>query len=128
MNTERLLNVAKALRESPAPDRFTMESIHACGTPACALGHYAARPDLQSEFRLQMPYGFEMANGAEMTPELDGPEICGHFGISKQQALQLFSDSQDYDDERGPIGAGCGDAKTAIEAAEYIERFVADHV
>lgn len=56
----RLLDVALALRESKNPEAFTMRFYtwgwsstgyvlypHPCRNPECALGHYAARSDLQ---------------------------------------------------------------------------------
>jgi hypothetical protein len=53
----RLLNVAKALRDAAEAKKFfCMRDIAIvrddCGTPACALGHYAARRDLQATFEL----------------------------------------------------------------------------
>ena len=111
MNKERLLNVAKALRESPNPDAFTMRTIaHPCGTPGCALGHYAARRDLQDAFNLDHAgYLTSISDESPFETELK------HFGISEEQEDELF-------------GAwGCADAKTPLAAAEYIERFVAEH-
>lgn len=126
MNTERLLNVAKALRESPNPDKFSMELIHSCGSPACALGHYAARSDLQQTFMLSPEaWGFRLiGTGPEDWLLFDGKEVCEHFDITEEQARELFRDSN-YEDY-GEIPCGCGGAKTAIEAADYIERFVAE--
>lgn len=64
----RLLNVARALRESPNPKAFTMlRFVHGddsfsntvgsaadwCGTPACALGHYGSRTDLQKIVKIR---------------------------------------------------------------------------
>lgn len=124
MNKERLLNVAKALRESPNPETFSMEFFHRCGTPACALGHYAARADLQSTFELREGFGFQLAGKpAADTLMFDGEEICEHFGITQEDAYRLFRDSDDDGDREIPCG--CGGAQTAIEAAEWIERFVA---
>ena len=112
MNKERLLNVAQALRESPNQDRFTMRQFvyapdaeHTCGSPACALGHYAFRGDLQKTFT---PDSFRTGGLA-----CDAPEVQEHFGITSRQACQLFS------------AAGCGEAQTTSAAAEYIEKFVA---
>lgn len=114
MNAKRLLNVAKALRESPAPDQFTMgQYAHRCGTPACALGHYAARHDLQGQFVLHQGHDGIFCVGAD---DDDVPyhdrRVLHHFGIDGEDAERLF----------GPTG--CGSAKTPIKAAEYIERFV----
>jgi hypothetical protein len=122
MNAERLLNVARALREAPDNGNFTMEFYcwsgkeFDCGTPACAIGHYAARQDLQKLFFI--------ANGQMMVhyPNGDWPIMVDsdksivplqHFGITYEEWDELF----DVD--------GCGNAATAIEAAEYIEQFVA---
>lgn len=128
MHAERLLNIAKACRESPSPEKFDMSQIHMCGTPACALGHYVARKDLQQTFELRHPYGIQVVGGTDFVG-IDSQEILDHFGITASQAAELFDEPQDYeyddDGEDGmPVGAGCGNARTAIQAAEYIERFV----
>lgn len=111
MNKERLLNVAKALREARNPEAFTMRTIaHPCGTPACALGHYAARPDLQDAFILTSE-GTLVSTDGESPFEME----LKHFEISAEQEYELF-------------GAwGCADATTPIAAADYIERFVAEN-
>jgi hypothetical protein len=130
MNEQALLNVAKACRESKNPNEFTMAChINRCGTPACAFGHYAAREDLQSDFIILNPEEIESL-AAENDGELDAsdgvllrstrksvgfdsPEVAEHFGLLDEEMSELFS------------GFGCGEAETPIEAAEYIERFVA---
>lgn len=113
MNTVNVLNVARALRESPNPERFTMKFFgFGCGTPACALGHYAARRDLQDVLSLTPTGGLGLADG---TPAFDGwdePVVHEHFGLDYQDLRNLFSPW------------GCGGATTALEAAEYIEHFV----
>jgi hypothetical protein len=122
MNKERLLNVAKALRESPNPDDFTMKWVrNECGTPACALGHYAAREDLQSEFRLleldrlaSPGVAIRSLQTGDLVAWCD-PDVLNHFGIDREQNSLLFSSD------------GCDVAQTAAEAAEYIERFVSEH-
>ena len=105
---KRLLNVAKALRESPAPERFSMEyyAHRDCGTPACALGHYAARRDIQRTFTIERDgaFGFDI--------EYEG-QIGDHFGLFDEEVNELFGTF------------GCRDAKTPAQAARYIERFVA---
>jgi hypothetical protein len=123
MNKEYLLNVAKALRESPYAAMFSMTDYAnpACGTPMCALGHYAARQDLQSLLvldnkrrasRYDSPV-FYADSGKAVT--YDSARLCEHFGISSDDADELF----------GPDG--CDNAATPIEAANYIEHFVAEH-
>jgi hypothetical protein len=119
MNKERLLNVAKALRESPEPKAFTMVRVHTCGTPACALGHYAARRDLQQVFQLSPTAEFGELTigvwGATRSTNAWLDFVAHHFGITKDQAYRLFG------------GFGCDNAQTPIRAASYIERFVATH-
>ena len=112
VHSKRLLNVAKALRESPRPMMFSMRRfVHSCGTPMCALGHYAQRLDLQRTFRLSNRC--LMANGS--VADFDGDEVKAHFGIKYDDAEKLFD------------AWGCNRAQTNIQAAEYIEDFVANH-
>lgn len=132
---KRLLNVAKALREAPEPKYFKMSTFangssdwtgegeppeNFCGTPACALGHYAARRDLQREFKIwtDKRYGY-----AGILARSDGSSefeaAAEHFGLTYDpydgdgEVYELFAPS------------GCGGAKTPKQAARYIERFVA---
>lgn len=112
MNKQRLLNVARALRESPNPEMFTMKLyLHSCGTPACALGHYGVRSDLQDEFYSD-EHGALYASGGN--PWIFAAAKA-HFDLRDKEADELFDSD------------GCGNAKTAIDAAEYIEKFVARH-
>lgn len=115
MNRERLLNVARALRESPAPDDFTMQRYgNPCGTPACALGHYAARCDLQQQFRLWEDGDNRSYHLTSLGLDYESRDVIEHFDLSGwPDAEELF----------GP--EGCGGALTAVAAAEYIERWVA---
>lgn len=129
---KRLLNVARALRESPNPQKFTMERVFACdyiagedkdgfcGTPACAIGHYAHRKDLQKLLKIEIMYNsyetvakVRYSDMRSMT--IDDDRILEHFGITAGQAIELFS------------GGGCGKAKTPKQAARYIEQFVANY-
>lgn len=126
MNKERLLNVARALRESPNPEQFHMSSYgHNCNTPCCAIGHYAARPDLQDAFALDK-YGWLILRNGDSTNYFR-PEVLEHFDITPAQASALFSgetDGDDFDEDGVPTQVwGCDSAKTAIEAAEFIEAF-----
>jgi hypothetical protein len=122
MNKERLLNVAKALRESKNPEMFDMEYHvhHECGTPACAFGHYAARQDLQDAFKIVFDggwrsYWIETTDGQNQNVWWDDDCVREHFDISDKQARLLF------------FSKGCGNAQTPTEAAEYIEHFVAEN-
>jgi len=117
---QRLLNVAKALRESPAPDQFRMDDvINDCGTPACAFGHYACRADLQSAYCPQVIH-FDrgdvwhvVLSGTSTHVSYTGQHVREHFGLDRSEVTELFE------------GDGCGMANTANEAANYIEQFVA---
>ena len=126
MNRGRLLNVARALRESPNPEKFSMDVYaHPCGTPACAFGHYAARPDLQSAFRLEDGTPVS-AEGICRMYYLE--DVLDHFGITIEDARELFSGGGDpFEVEDEYRKCGCGGAKTAIEAAEFVERWVEAH-
>jgi len=122
MNKERLLNVAKALWESKNPEKFDMDHHihHECGTPACAFGHYAARQDLQDAFRIVFDgqwrcHWIETTDGKNENVWWDDECVRKHFDISEKEARMLF------------FARGCGGAKTPVEAAKYIERFVAKH-
>lgn len=128
MRTDRLLLVARALRESDRPQAFCMSRIHTCGTANCAFGHYVARRDLQQVF--QFPLGdcadriYEHTHGNTNNMILQGVwgatteigiwrrAIMDHFGLNFDQTELIF----------GPHG--CNDAETAEQAAEYIERYV----
>lgn len=123
MNKERLLNVAKACRESRNPDQFSMARyVNTCGTPACAFGHYAARADLQDEFSINTEQNPKRWNDEgvhdKKTGEqiwYDSDEVLAHFDATEEELKVLFNTR------------GCGGARTPEQAAEYIERFVAEH-
>ena len=103
---------------------------HPCGTPGCALGHYAAREDLQSDFRIGNDVLADLFNtivsrrtGKALT--LTSREVCEHFGIDHYQARMLFGPPLP------PYGRQTDDrvahhATTPTEAAEWIERFIAN--
>jgi hypothetical protein len=114
---ERLLNVARAVRESPVPNEFTMaEVVLDSGMPACAFAHYAWRTDLQDAFTpRKLPGGYTdiacTATGQRVPyfSEL----VLEHFAMNEEENVELFS------------AHGCGGARTPEQAAEYIEKFVA---
>ncbi len=116
---KRLLNVARALRESEIPKDFRMVAFrNECGTPACALGHYVARQDLQRAFTWGRPGGdyprdrFPHSKKSGHEVFYTYPEIQEHFGLNEKQLEELFGED------------GCGDARGPRSAAQYIERFV----
>ena len=96
---------------------------HNCGAPACALGHYALRTDLQSDFVLDAD-GIVKTNLPFTTPDgipiiapnprnLRGAadrRVCEHFDISLREASALFGTG------------GCNNAKTPGQAASFIRK------
>lgn len=114
---ERLLNVARALREDPDPSNFSMRTFGKCRTPACALGHYASRRDLQQAFYLRRDgwLGMKDSSGkrGREARGIDDPFVHEHFGINHAESDDLFGRS------------GCGGALAPFQAADYIEAFVA---
>lgn len=149
---KHLLNVARALRDAhAAKSKFDMGAFvfghlgaissdfdystnqyvtcnrekEFCGTPACALGHYAARTDLQRLLKIEyrkkhgVPYAQlnwfgakRNNNGGMACPDYDHEKFQQHFGLNYHEMEELFG------------GDGCGGATTALQAAKYIERFV----
>lgn len=120
MNTQqanRLLNVARACRESEHADKFTMTKFtYSCGTPGCALGNYAGRGDLQKVFSIRWSDDLQALDLFFRDRETveNSVEIQNYFGVSKSEAWRMFSLS------------GCNNAQTPEAAADYIEQFVRD--
>ena len=110
---QRLLNVARALREAPRPEQFYMGAFaRPCGSPACALGHYAARTDMDQPFSLGADSCLWFEGRWVSSLALFNRLIPEHFGITSREADQLF------------YGDGCGRAQTPEQAIAYIENFV----
>lgn len=117
---KRLLKLAEILDTADAEHRKKGEPtynqdqlIHPCGTPACALGHWA-----EYSRRLKIVpancgsrYVVEFKDSATFRPTID--QIAyDEFGLSATHADELFG------------FVGCGGAKTAKQAARYIRSFV----
>ena len=93
-----------------------------CGTPACALGHFAARRDLQSFLRLDKKTG-ELTYVRKELPsrrarimrwlgaDYADRRVERYFGLTSSEAVRIFSPQ------------GCNHAKTPLAAADYIEQF-----
>lgn len=98
-------------RDDGEPKYDQSNYIHPCGTPACAMGHYALATE--ADFRIS-PYGA----GWWFTNRSDGRILLiddfakSEFCLEDHESWELFS------------GSGCGNAKTAKQAAAYIRRFV----
>lgn len=123
MNLERMNNLVTALQEASKQPLLcalfdmgkwghdvTKKIAHPCGTPACSMGHYAAREDLQNRFRLNSRGTICLRNNREV--ENITAEICNHFDIDNYQAEELF----------GSIG--CGDASSLRDATKYVKKFI----
>jgi hypothetical protein len=136
VNKQRLLDVARACREAPEPEKFTMENFaNACGTPACALGNYAVRRDLQDKFELntsdyyRVPWLFFDGHPSSYHYR----EVTEWFGISYADAEELFSAAgcggrvEVVEDEDGDAEDVVYPITDPIKAAEYIEDFVRRH-
>lgn len=151
IQAKRLLNVAQILREANATSQkklFTMEKFlygeqsnifrlrddnsnpkycnieeEFCGTPACALGHYAARPDRQRLLKIVFLKRHDGVRYADLAFTNDARQFSDvgfadkrfsdHFGLNYHEMEKLFG------------WGGCGGgATTPLRAAKYIERFV----
>ncbi len=110
LGNERLLQLAEILdtadeRHIRANEPTYDQDIfaHDCGTPACAAGHWMAAH----------PYSWDLAEAAT----IDGRSA--YWGLRLEFAL----DELDYNELFSSVG--CGQAKTAKDAAAYIRAFVA---
>jgi hypothetical protein len=116
LHRERILNIARALRESPCKKTLTMNTVILdCGTPGCAFGHYVCRPDLQSAFVSEERSGEFHVVDAQTGKSVSyyGRTVQEHFDFTAEEISELFD------------AHGCGGARTAADAAQYIEAFVA---
>lgn len=110
---DRMLRAARSVREA-APEDFTMAAFSRCGTPACVLGHYAARDDLQDAFEIHVEHDWiRRSDGSGIPFGYCDVYVLKHFGISHDEANELFSTE------------GCGGAVTPEAADIYIRKFIA---
>ncbi len=102
-----ILDTADALHKKKGESTYDQGIYrHPCGTPACALGHWAAANPKRWRFD---NYGLPFV---ARDFESGTYSAVDEFGISYDEADDLFG----Y--------AGCGEAQTAKEAARYIRTFV----
>src|SRR5262245_31017735 len=111
LGNERLMQLALVLdtadevhvaKHEPTYDQTVIH--HECGTPACALGHWAcANPDrwIMKSYTCFMRGSY--------SPRTDA---MNEFALNMSEYDELFS------------SYGCGRAKTAKAAADYIREFV----
>jgi hypothetical protein len=114
----RLLDLAQLLVIADAKHRALGEPeynqrvfAHPCGTPACALGHWA---DANPERWMKVP-GNNWWRRIDLFQRNDGyfDGANWEFALNESECNELFS-----------MG-GCEGAQTAKEAADYIRGFVA---
>lgn len=117
-NIPRLKKLIVALKGAKKEDFSMVTFGNACGTPACVLGHYAARRDLQRTFK------FAKAEAGDYAPRVLSSADHGamgynafavreHFGVALSEGDELFSDF------------GCNGAQTPKQAIAYIRKFIA---
>lgn len=132
----RLRGLQRALRESPIPKAFTMGTYvreqydggtgtdyssgmipeHWCGTPACVLGHYAARRDIQRAFTIEIDsIGDHVIMFKGKPFDFLSPGACKYFGLdtNSDQLYAMFG------------ATGCGYARTPAHAIAYINKVIA---
>lgn len=112
-----ILDVADALHRKRKEPTYNQERFAhpSCGTPACALGHYATHSRRWKLKRVEV-----------------GPNDVALWPLLKQGSGDSFTDANEefaldvYANESQELfGAmGCGEAQTAKQAARYIRRFV----
>lgn len=101
----KILDTADALHRKRKEPAYSQENwTHPCGTPACALGHYAAHTPSRWFFEHGFPKIKAGIGGSWAATE--------EFGLSDDNVAEIFS------------SRGCGGAKTAKQAAKYIRAFV----
>jgi hypothetical protein len=105
LDLANILDLAHEAQMAHRVPPFTMRiETHDCGAPACAWGHYALSTPERIERFVKPGYdGSASANYNDARTE---------FRLSRQDWSELFE--QD----------GCGEAKTAKQAADYIRAFV----
>ncbi len=123
---QNLLRLADILDAADAGHRARGEPAyrqsayrHACGTPACAIGHWvAAHPERWTYTHSRPHEGWPLLSRLPIprNPYLDTDayrlSMEEEFCIHADEASELFG------------GFGCGGAKTGAEAATYIRKFV----
>ena len=127
LNLSRLRNVAIALRDA-AKDKLLAQQFdmdrygHAvdifskdtCGTPSCALGHYAARNDVQSFLKLNVNGDLVYARkskGRILGADFSDRRVRRYFGLTPTETANIFDTG------------GCNNAASPGWAALFIERF-----
>lgn len=106
-----ILDTADALhKKRHEPGYAQTRFAHPCGTPACALGHWAAANPRRWMISAGSPLGSVRLRGCYMLNEIAAG--MDEFAIDMEQYYDLFG------------GWGCGGAQTGKQAARFIRQFV----
>lgn len=95
-------------------DEKLLGGAEPCGTPACALGHFAVRDDLQPFLKLDRLGNLVYARkskGRSLSADFSDARVKRYFGITCTESEDLFD------------SFGCNNATTPGYAALFIERF-----
>ena len=107
--------------DGPRPDRVgkAMKKLvkeetlpHNCGAPACALGHFAVRTDLQRKFTLTQYGSLRLMRDKDHPIYPNSKVVKDYFGVNYDEASDLFGED------------GCDGATTPKQAAKYIRKFL----
>lgn len=109
--------VDKEHRARKEPTYDQSHYFHPCGTPSCALGHWAAAHPRRWRVRRS---GYD---GRRLYPLLRGgnfadshlSSVMHEFGLNSDDVDMLFGHQ------------GCNKAKTGKQAARFIRKFIQDH-
>ena len=117
INKQRLEKLLVALK-GVKPKDFDMNNyVHACGTPACVLGYFASRVDLQRKFVLaKNAQGYMTCQlrvqDHDYPVDYEDTQVLGYFGINREQAEYLFG------------GGYPNDGKTPAQMRRKIRKFI----
>jgi hypothetical protein len=118
VHERRFENLIKATLEAPK-ELFNMGMFaQSCGAPACLLGNYGDRTDLQRTFILaRSPRNehlyLKLRSRTALIVFENGKEVSEHFGITEDEASALFCPD------------GCNNAHTnRAKAIKYVRAFI----
>jgi len=118
MRVDRLRKLAKILftadekhSQNDEPEYDQGRYMWPCGTPACALGHWAAANPKRWKLK-RTGYSEKVPLLREKTTNDPIEDAAKEFGLDYNEVSELFD------------GDGCGWARTGREAAIYIENFI----
>lgn len=117
LNRKAFANLIRSTSEADPEDFNMREYGNPCGTPACVLGNYANRTDLQDAFSFEPAQNGEVVSTTGDYVAYGGKLVQKHFGITTYDAAEIFSGE-----------SGCAGAKTPAEAVAFLEAFYAKRI